>query len=113
MAFGSIVIGAEIVPSAHALVIARSMGKLASFVTKQVHGEFLAPAKGDVTFRSDSGPQLHAALQRAVAEKAAALAKVQVDALCASKPVARFELVLSVKAVGKVKPVALAPYQRS
>jgi hypothetical protein len=116
MYYGALVMGAEMVPSAHALVIARSMGKLASFVTKQVHGQFLSAAKGDVTFRTESGPQIQAALQRAIETNAPALAKVQVLAFCTDpgpKPVARFELELSVKAVADVKPVALHAYERS
>lgn len=116
MYFGAIVMGAEMTPSAHALVVARSMGKLASFVTKQVHGEFLAAAKSEVTFRTESGPQIHAALQRAIETNGPAIAKVHVLAFCAEpgpKPVARFELELSVKTVANVKPVALQAYARS
>jgi hypothetical protein len=116
MYFGAIVMGAEMTPSAHALVVARSMGKLASFVTKQVKAEFLAAAKGDVIFRTENGAEIRAALERAVASNAAAVAKVNVVAFCADrvqKPVARFELELSVKAVADVKPVALPAYKRS
>ena len=113
MYFGAIVMGPEMVPAAHSLVIARSMGRLASFVTRQVSGEFLSAAKSDVFFRSDSGPEIQAAIERAMATSAPSTARVKVVAFCPAqpqKPVARFEFELSVKLGKPVKAVPLAPY---
>jgi hypothetical protein len=113
MYFGAMAIGAEATPMAHALVIARSLGRQVFFSTRQVKAEFLAAAKGEVTFRTDNGEQLRAAMVQAEEAKRSAVALVRVTALCAEQPVAVFDFELSVKPIGKTKAVPLAPFAQS
>ena len=107
MYFGAMAVGAEATPMAHALVIARSMGKTAFFTTKRVAVQFLAPAKAEVTFRSDDGDNVHAALLQAMEDNRAAPAQVRVAALCADRPVALFDFELALKIIGSTAAVRL------
>lgn len=111
MYFGAMAIGAEATAMAHALVVARSMGKSVFFTTKRVNVQFLAPAKGDVTFRTDDGDQLRSAMEQAMEENRAARAEVRVSALCAEQPVATFDFELALKIVGTTAAVPLARFR--
>lgn len=102
MYFGALAIGADVAGGLIAFELMRRRKVRASFVFKDVRGEFLKRAEGDVLFTCESGPAIQAMLDRTVATGERQETPVEVIATVPSKlgdaPVARFTLTLSLKA---------------
>ena len=101
MYLGTLCMGADIAAGLIAFQIVRERKERVSFIFKDLKGEFLKRAEGDVVFTNNDGPLIQDLLRRANETGERQEATVHVTATVPSKlgdePVAKFELTLSVK----------------
>ena len=101
MYLGTLCMGADVAAGLIAFRIVRERKQRVSFIFKDIKGEFLKRAEGDVHFTNDDGPMIQDLIVRALATGERQEATVHVTATVPKKlgdePVARFELTLSIK----------------
>jgi acyl-coenzyme A thioesterase PaaI-like protein len=103
MYFGALCIGADVAGGLIAFRLAQQKKMKISFVFKDVRGEFLKRAEGDVVFTNTDGPVIADVMQRAMSgERAEGTVNVvaTVPSKLGDEPVAKFALTLSVKRRG-------------
>lgn len=101
MYLGTLCMGADVAAGLIAFKIVKERKQRVSFIFKDIRGEFLKRAEGDVLFTNDDGPVVQDLIRRALETGERQEATVHVTATVPSKlgaePVARFELTLSIK----------------
>lgn len=101
MYLGTLCMGADVAAGLIAFKLVRDRKANVSFIFKDIKGEFLKRAEGDVVFTNDDGRVIQELLARTLETGERQEAKVAVIATVPSKlgeePVARFELTLSLK----------------
>jgi hypothetical protein len=101
MYLGTLCMGADVAAGLIAFRIVRERKQRVSFIFKDIKGEFLKRAEGDVHFTNGDGPMIQDLIVRALATGERQEATVHVTATVPKKlgdePVARFELTLSIK----------------
>jgi len=101
MYLGTLCMGADIAAGLIAFQLVRESRDRVSFIFKDIRGEFLKRAEGDVVFTNNDGPLIQELLRLAKETGERQEATVHVTATVPSKlgdeAVARFELTLSVK----------------
>jgi len=104
MYLGTLCMGADVAGGLIAFNLVRRSGARVSFVFKDIRGEFLKRAEGDVDFTCNDGPLVQDLVQRALASDDRQEATVTIIATVPKKlgdePVAKFALTLSVKKKG-------------
>ncbi len=101
MYLGTLCMGADVAAGLIAFKLVRERKARVSFIFKDIKGEFLKRAEGDVHFTNDDGPLIQQLMARTLETGEREEATVRVTATVPSKlgeePVARFELTLSLK----------------
>ena len=101
MYLGTLCMGADVAAGLIAFKLVAESGERIVFLFKDIKGEFLKRAEGDVLFTNDDGPLIQDLIRRARESGERQEATVHVTATVPSKladePVAKFELTLSVK----------------
>ena len=101
MYLGVLCMGADVAAGLIAFDLVRKQKAKVSFIFKDIRGEFLKRAEGDVHFTNEDGPVIQDLLRRTLASGEREEATVHVTATVPKKlgdePVARFELTLSLK----------------
>src|SRR5687768_18415749 len=101
MYLGTMCMGADVAAGLIAFKIVNERRERIVFLFKDIRGEFLKRAEGDVTFTNVDGPKIQELLRRAMETGERQEAIVQVIATVPEKlgdePVAKFDLTLSVK----------------
>ena len=101
MYLGTLCMGADVAAGLIAFKIVKERKQRVSFIFKDIRGEFLKRAEGDVLFTNDDGPVVQDLIRRALETGERQEATVHVTATVPAKlgaePVARFELTLSIK----------------
>ena len=101
MYLGTLCMGADVAAGLIAFHLVREQKARVSFIFKDIQGEFLKRAEGDVLFTNNDGPLIQDLVRRALAGDERQEAKVRVVATVPDKlgdePVAAFSLTLSVK----------------
>jgi hypothetical protein len=104
MYLGTLCMGADVAAGLIAFSLVRERKLNVSFVFKDIKGEFLKRAEGDVVFTNNDGPVIQELMRRTIETGERQEATVHVVATVPSKlgdePVARFELTLSLKRRG-------------
>ncbi|GLT14618.1 PaaI family thioesterase [Vibrio algivorus] len=104
MYFGALAVGADAAGGFLAISKSEQMGKKISLAFKAVKAEFLARPESDVVFVCNDGKLIDKMLSETMETGERVNQPVRITALCPSlhddKPMAEFELTLSVKAVG-------------
>jgi len=104
MYLGTLCMGADVAAGLIAFSLVRERKLNVSFVFKDIKGEFLKRAEGDVVFTNNDGPVIQELMRRTIETGERQEATVHVIATVPSKlgdePVARFELTLSLKRRG-------------
>jgi hypothetical protein len=104
MYLGTLCMGADVAAGLIAFKLVRERKLRVSFVFKDIRGEFLKRAEGDVVFTNTDGPVIQDLLARTLETGERQEATVHVTATVPSKlgdePVAKFELTLSLKRRG-------------
>jgi len=104
MYLGTLCMGADVAGGLIAFNLVRRSKANVSFVFKDIRGEFLKRAEGDVHFTCSDGALIRDLVQRALASEERQEATVSVVATVPEKlgdePVAKFALTLSVKRRG-------------
>ncbi|WP_105903759.1 PaaI family thioesterase [Vibrio gangliei] len=104
MYFGALAVGADAAGGFLAISKSEQMGKKISLAFKAVKAEFLARPEDDVVFVCNDGKLIDRMLAETIETGERVNQPVKITALCPSlngdKPMAEFELTLSVKAVG-------------
>ena len=101
MYFGALAVGADVAGGLLAVKLIRDSGQNVSFVFKDMKGEFLKRAEGDVHFVSTTGERARRLVERALSTGERVDDTVEIIATVPSKlgdePVAKFSLTLSLK----------------
>lgn len=100
MYLGTLCMGADVAAGLIAFHLVASKKARVSFIFKDIKGEFLKRAEGDVVFTNNDGPMIQDLVKRAIETGERQEATVHVVATVPTKleePVAQFELTLSVK----------------
>lgn len=101
MYLGTLCMGADVAAGLIAFQLVAEKKIKVSFIFKDIKGEFLKRAEGDVLFTNNDGPLIQDLIRRALETGERQEATVHVTATVPKKlgdePVARFELTLSVK----------------
>lgn len=100
MYLGTLCMGADVAAGLIAFRMVRERKANVSFIFKDIKGEFLKRAEGDVLVTNDDGAVIQDLLRRTLESGERQEATVHVTATVPSKgpdPVARFELTLSLK----------------
>ncbi len=102
MYMGALVAGADLAGGLLAMELIYRSGEPVSLVFKDVHGEFLRRAHGDVTFRCEEGAALESLVGQAIDTGERVEHRYQVTATCPGQhgepeEVARFWLTVSLK----------------
>jgi hypothetical protein len=101
MYLGTLCMGADVAAGLIAFKLVRERKARVSFIFKDIKGEFLKRAEGDVHFTNDDGALVQQLMARTLETGEREEATVRVTATVPSKlgnePVARFELTLSLK----------------
>jgi hypothetical protein len=101
MYLGTLCMGADVAAGLIAFKLVREKKAKVSFVFKDIKGEFLKRAEGDVLFTNEDGPLIQDLVHRTTETGERVEGTVRVVATVPSKlgaePVARFELTLSLK----------------
>jgi len=101
MYLGTLCMGADVAAGLIVFHLVMQRRERVSFIFKDIRGEFLKRAEGDVLFTNSDGPLIQDLVRRALASDERHEATVHVTATVPSKlgdePVARFELTLSVR----------------
>ena len=108
MYLGVLCMGADVAAGLIAFDIVRRRKTRVSFIFKDIKGEFLKRAEGDVLFTNNDGPLIQQLIERALRSGEREEATVHVTATVPKKlgdePVAKFELTLSVKRANVSSP---------
>lgn len=101
MYLGTLCMGADVAAGLIAFNLVAQKKTRINFIFKDIKGEFLKRAEGDVTFTNNDGPLIQDLIRRALDTGERHEATVHVVATVPEKlgdePVAKFELTLSVK----------------
>lgn len=101
MYLGTLCMGADVAAGLIAFKIVKERKQRVSFIFKDIRGEFLKRAEGDVLFTNDDGAVVQDLIRRALESGERQEATVRVRATVPDKlgdePVAKFELTLSIK----------------
>ncbi|HET7434966.1 MAG TPA: DUF4442 domain-containing protein [Thermoanaerobaculia bacterium] len=101
MYLGTLCMGADVAAGLICFHIVAKRRERVSFIFKDIKGEFLKRAEGDVVFANEDGPVVQELIRRALASGEREEATVHVTATVPKKlgdePVAKFELTLSIK----------------
>jgi hypothetical protein len=101
MYLGTLCMGADVAAGLIAFKLVRERRARVSFIFKDIRGEFLKRAEGDVHFTNEDGAIVQQLMARTLETGEREEATVRVTATVPSKlgnePVARFELTLSLK----------------
>lgn len=101
MYLGVLCMGADIAAGLIAFDLVAKQKAKVSFIFKDIRGEFLKRAEGDVLFTNEDGPIVQELIRRTLASGEREEATVHVTATVPKKlgnePVAKFELTLSLK----------------
>jgi acyl-coenzyme A thioesterase PaaI-like protein len=101
MYLGTLCMGADVAAGLIAFKIVNERKQRVSFIFKDIRGEFLKRAEGDVLFTNDDGAIVQELIRRALETGERQEATVRVTATVPEKlgnePVAKFELTLSIK----------------
>lgn len=101
MYLGTLCMGADVAAGLIAFQLVAEKKVKVNFIFKDIKGEFLKRAEGDVLFTNNDGPLIQDLIRRALETGERQEATVHVTATVPKKlgeePVARFELTLSVK----------------
>jgi hypothetical protein len=101
MYLGTLCMGADVAAGLISFKLAQERKERVNFIFKDIKGEFLKRAEGDVHFTNNDGGLIQDLVRRALASGAREEATVHVTATVPKKlgdeAVARFELTLSVK----------------
>ena len=101
MYLGVLCMGADVAAGLIAFDLVRKQKAKVSFIFKDIRGEFLKRAEGDVHFTNEDGPVIQDLLRRTLESGEREEATVHVTATVPKKlgdePVAKFELTLSLK----------------
>lgn len=101
MYLGTLCMGADVAAGLISFKLAQERKERVNFIFKDIKGEFLKRAEGDVHFTNNDGGLIQDLVRRALASGVREEATVHVTATVPKKlgdePVARFELTLSVK----------------
>ena len=101
MYLGVLCMGADVAAGLIAFDLVRKQKAKVSFIFKDIRGEFLKRAEGDVHFTNEDGPVIQNLLRRTLETGEREEATVHVTATVPKKlgnePVAKFELTLSLK----------------
>jgi hypothetical protein len=101
MYLGTLCMGADVAAGLIAFHLVMQRKSRVNFIFKDIRGEFLKRAEGDVVFTNDDGALVQDLVRRALESDERQEATVRVTATVPDKlgddPVARFELTLSVK----------------
>lgn len=101
MYLGTLCMGADVAAGLIAFKIVKERKERVSFIFKDIRGEFLKRAEGDVLFTNDDGAIVQDLIRRAMETGERQEATVRVTATVPEKlgndPVATFELTLSIK----------------
>ena len=101
MYLGTLCMGADVAAGLISFKLVMDRKLNVSFVFKDIRGEFLKRADGDVVFTNDDGPMIQDLVRRAMETGERQEATVHVTATVPEKygdePVAKFELTLSLK----------------
>jgi hypothetical protein len=101
MYLGTLCMGADVAAGLISFKLMTERKEKVNFIFKDLKGDFLKRAEGDVVFTNDDGAVIQDLMKRALATGERQEATVRVTATVPSKlgeePVARFELTLSVK----------------
>lgn len=104
MYLGTLCMGADVAAGLISFKLVREKKLNVSFVFKDIRGEFLKRAEGDVLFTNNDGPVIQELVRRAMETGERQEATVHVTATVPAKlgdePVAKFELTLSLKRRG-------------
>ena len=104
MYLGVLCMGADIAAGIIAFDLVAKQKVRVSFIFKDIRGEFLRRAEGDVLFTNEDGPVIQELIRRTLASGEREEATVHVTATVPKKlgtePVAKFELTLSLKRRG-------------
>lgn len=104
MYLGTLCMGADVAAGLIAFNLVAQKKTRINFIFKDIKGEFLKRAEGDVTFTNNDGPLIQDLIRRALDTGERHEATVHVVATVPEKlgdePVAKFELTLSVKKRG-------------
>jgi hypothetical protein len=113
MYLGTLCMGADVAAGLIAYRLVRLRRANVSFIFKDIRGEFLKRAEGDVVFTNIDGPVIQELLRRTLESGEREEATVNVIATVPKKlgdePVARFALTLSLKRRGDRSQIAIAP----
>lgn len=97
MYFGALCAGADCAGGLIAMDQIRRRGNAVKLVFKRFEAEFLKRAHGDVDFTCESGAEIRALVERAIASGERENMPVPIKASVDGEPVARFTLTLSLK----------------
>lgn len=101
MYFGALAVGADLAGGLIAVKLSSQAGTKVTFVFKDMKGEFLKRAEGDVHFACETGEEITAFVGRVLATEERQNIEVPITATVPSRmgtePVARFVLTLSMK----------------
>jgi len=101
MYLGTLCMGADVAAGLIAFQLVAEKKVKVNFIFKDIKGEFLKRAEGDVLFTNNDGPLIQDLIRRALESGERQEATVHVTATVPDKlgqePVAKFELTLSVK----------------
>jgi len=101
MYLGTLCMGADVAAGLIAFNLVARKKVRVNFIFKDIKGEFLKRAEGDVLFTNNDGPLIQELVRRALETEERQEATVHVTATVPEKlgaePVAKFELTLSVK----------------
>ena len=101
MYLGTLCMGADVAAGLIAFQLVAQKKARVNFIFKDIRGEFLKRAEGDVVFTNNDGPLVQDLVRRALESDERHEATVHVTATVPEKlgdePVAKFELTLSVK----------------
>ena len=104
MYLGTLCMGADVAAGLIAFQLVAERKARVNFIFKDIRGEFLKRAEGDVVFTNADGPLIQDLVRRALDTGERQEATVHITATVPSKlgdePVAKFELTLSVKRKG-------------
>lgn len=98
MYFGALAVGADVSAGIHAFYFSKKMKRPVSFAFKSISAEFLQRAESDITFTSNQGAVVEAAMKSSAETGTRINEPVNIIATDRSgEPVATFVLVVSVK----------------
>jgi len=102
MYFGALAVGADIAGGIHVFYYSEIMGKKVSFSFKGMKADFLKRAESDVTFESNQGQVIKAAILESIETGERVNKTIMVNAIDSNNEiVATFEMISSLKVTSK------------